>query len=734
MPENTVCNISFGKYFSLLRDTAPAPVDLFVCDTSGVLITAADDNADSAREGNSIIDVNMLSRLRCRPGETIHVPGDKECYLMPVCNNLEEPAAYLVASLADSNESLDISLDDFINRSFPAVISCMEKEYHLTAELDAMASELAGRYEELNLVYETSDEITDFGNEGRTLTRLIEKYIEHLDVDMVALAFPKQERIFSAANRCEPIPEAYEIINNISRIYVAQADNHGKFLLINDFIDPQRDEYHLTAPCKIMACPVLNNRGTASGVLICINNIQRPDFYNSDKNLLYVMAKKVAKIVQSHYDVLTGLINQQAFENVINNTINRSRDNGQFHCVLNIDLDKLKVINETLGRNAGDHIIRCVADLLQDKLRNADTLSYLGEGRYGAVLDQCTMEQGMQISETLREHVNDSSVTWENKPVDISITIGVALIEPHNQKIDDVLEAVEMARDAAKELGHKRIQVFRHDDGDLAQRKVNLHWVTRIQKALRNDGFVLYCQNICPTEPGTENYHFEVLLRLMDTDGALIQPGIFIPPAEQFNLMPLIDRWVIERTMATLSDAGISNVPGEGTAAINISGQSLTDTEFTNHVAKSIDRYNIAPECICFEITETTAIHDIRTAQEIFRQLRSMGFKLSLDDFGTGLSSFSYLKDIPVDYLKIDGSFVRSVIKDNVSLAMVASINHVGHVMGLKTIAEYVESDELAVQLKHIGVDFLQGYSIAKPVDLQDFLSGLRPSTSSCTG
>lgn len=734
MPDCTVNNLGLEKHLNLLRDVVPNSVDLYACNASGRLIAAADGNARNTTAGDWIVEGSVLSGLAENPRGACMVPGFKKRYLTPVCNTLDEPVVYLVAILNDHNESQEDVTENLISRSCSAVASCIEKEYNLTAELDAMALELAGRYEELNLIYGTTDDITDFENEGHTLTNLIEKYIEHLDVDMIALAFPKQERVFSATNGHDPIPEAYEIILNLGRNYSSNSGDTGKFIIINDFTDPQRDRYHLHVPCKIMACPVLNSRGTSNGILICINHMQRTDFFNSDKNLLSVMSKKVAKIVQSNYDVMTGLINQHAFEYVIQDAIKTSRRKGLFHCVLNIDLDKLKVINDSLGREAGDHIIQSVADLIHNKLRNADTVSYLGEGRYGALLEQCTMEQGMQVSESLRNLVRESEFTWESVPVEASISIGMVLIEPHTQSIDEVLESVEMARDAAKEGGYNRIHLYRQSDNDIALRKEHLGWVARIQQALRNDEFITFCQTISPVSRTSERYHFEVLLRMVDKDGSIITPNKFIPPAERFNLMPTIDRWVINHTMNILSSEGLAQKPGDGVISINLSGQSLADRELTSYIIDKADRYRIAPDCICFEITETSAIRDIAIAQDIFKQLKARGFKLSLDDFGTGLSTFSYLKNMPVDYLKIDGSFVRTILDDNIAFAMVASINHVGHVMGLKTICEYVESDELATQLTNIGVDYLQGYAIGKPVDLRSYISGLHLSTPACAG
>ena len=734
MPETTINNINLEKHLSLLREMVPDSVDLYACDTAGGLIAADRGNTGEFHGLHSVIDCNRCFEPDCNPGVACLECGASNSKIIPVCNTQEEPVAYLIAVLNDTRASHVEIVSGLITRSFQVVAPCIEKEYSLTAELDAMATELASRYEELNLVYETTDDITDIENEGHTLTSLIRKYIEHLDVDMIALTFPKQERIFSSTNGSEPIPEAYNIINSLGQTYLDRVSKDGDFLLINDFTDLKHEEYQLRIPCKLMACPVLNSQGDATGILVCINHIWHTDFYNSDKNLLHVMARKVAKIVQSNYDAGTGLINQRSFASLVKDATSRSRSRGQFHCVLNIDLDKLKVINESLGRDAGDHIIKCVANLLQDRIRSLDSVSYLGDGRYGVLLEQCSMEQGLQLAESLRKLIGESTFTWNSTSIETSITIGISLIEPHTEHYNDVLEAAEMARNAAKELGQNRVRLYRQSDENIALRKDHLHWVTRIQQALRNDMFIVYCQVISPAKPATRDYHFEILLRLQEEDGSIIPPGKFIPPAEQFNLMPIIDRWVIDRTFSTLSSAGFSRTHGEGIVSINISGQSLADPELTGYIFSNMDKYRIAPDCICFEITETSAIRDINFAQKIFRQLKSRGFRLSLDDFGTGLNSFSYLKDMPVDYLKIDGSFVRTILDDRVTSAMVESINHVGHVMGLETIAEYAENDALVAQLKHIGVDHLQGYAIAEPVALKEYLSGLRTTDSACTG
>jgi len=252
-----------------------------------------------------------------------------------------------------------------------------------------------------------------------------------------------------------------------------------------------------------------------------------------------------------------------------------------------------------------------------------------------------------------------------------------------------------------------------------------MQWVTRLQHALRDDRFRIYCQAIQPIREESEDYHFEILLRLIDEEGAMVSPMTFIPAAERYQLMPVVDRWVVKNTLEMLSKQNLAKVQGEGVVSINLSGQSLTDELLVNYIDEQILPNNISPNCICFEITETAAIANLDAAQRVMLALKERGFRFSLDDFGTGLSSFAYLKCMPVDYLKIDGSFVRQIIEDPVSDTMVSAINQIGHVMGLKTVAEFVESDAIRERLEILGLDYLQGYEIHTPEPLEDYLAGL---------
>jgi diguanylate cyclase (GGDEF)-like protein len=612
-----------------------------------------------------------------------------------------------------------------VERLLGSIITCIERELRLTIELDAMALELAGRYEELNLVYENAADEAVTASDCDIHSRLVEDYVDYLGVDLVALVFTSQGRIFFSAGKEDPITDPYSIIREVAEKYLPQAVQGNSMLLINDFNDRSAVELGLNIPYKVIATPVKNNRGEVEGILVCLNHLHRADFYNSDKNLLSVMARKVAKVLHANFDALTGLNNRTVFDHLLARALETAINQGQSHCLMNVDLGNTRVLNDSYGREAGDTAIRHVARLIKSKLRSTDSIAYLGEGHYGVLLERCSLEQGEQVAENLRNLVADNPLAWEGKTVELNVSAGIAQIDPHTRNIDDVVEAAEIARQSAKELGHGQIRTYHQDDSSLADHKQRLKWVSRIREAMHDERFRVYCQLIEPTRPAEEAFHIEVLLRLLDEEGDIVGASEFIPPAEQFNLMPMLDRWVIEKTFSTLSAADYARTMDECVVSINLSGQSLSDWELPDFIARKMDEYGIGPSCICFEITETVAFRDSEQALQCMHAIKALGCALSLDDFGTGLSSFSYLTDLPVDYLKIDGSFIRKILDDKVSHAVVASINQIGHVMGLKTVAEFVENDALAERLIEMDIDYLQGYAIAKPMPLDDYLDDL---------
>jgi diguanylate cyclase (GGDEF)-like protein len=735
MPVSALASLDYSRYVTLLREVLPRSADIFIRDAIGTLISS-NTGGEAAAGGDCGEKCSgcPLSAKRVDRSLQIGRDADYTCYSMMIFNPADELAGSLSVVVPAGPTVATLLSTEQVERVLNSTVTCIEKELRLTIELDAMAQELASRYEELNLVYENTEEEAVTASDSEVFNRLVEDYVDYLGVDLVALVFTSQNRTFIAAGGQDPVTDPYGVIREVIEKYLPAAQEGNSLLLMNDFNDRSARELGLEVPYKVIATPVQNNRGEVEGILVSLNHLYRADFYNSDKNLLSVMAKKAAKILLANFDSLTGLNNQAVFDHVLARALETATSQGQAHCLLNTDLGSMRILNDSHGREAGDAAIRHVSRLLRNKLRNTDSIAYLGEGRYGILLERCVLELGESVADNLRNLVADNPLVWEGKSVALEISTGIAQVDPHCKSIDEVVEAAEIARQSAKQLGHGQIQTFHQGDAGLMDHKQRLKWVSRIREAMHEDRFRIYCQVIEPTGPVDEAFHFEILLRLLDKEGDIVGASEFIPPAEQFNLMPMIDRWVIETTFSMLSEADYARSPDEGMVAINLSGQSLSDWELPDYIARKLDESGIESSCVCFEITETVAFRDSEQALSCMHAIKALGCSLSLDDFGTGLSSFSYLKDLPVDYLKIDGSFVRKILDDNVSHAMVASINQIGHVMGLKTVAEFVENDALADRLVEMDIDYLQGYAIAKPMPLDDYLDALDIAASASAG
>lgn len=418
----------------------------------------------------------------------------------------------------------------------------------------------------------------------------------------------------------------------------------------------------------------------------------------------------------AYHDALTGLVNRVEFENAVRHAL-RSASEGSRHALLYLDLDQFKVINDTCGHVAGDELLRQLATLLKEPIRESDTLARLGGDEFGVLLVHCTLEQAQSVAERMLQLIREFRFGWQDKTFAIGASAGLVMIDGSGQTLSDLLRAADMACYAAKERGRNRVQVYRPDDAELLQRHGEMQWISRLQRALEQDRFVLFWQPIVAlSEAGEGPRQAELTLRLRGDDGTLILPGAFIPAAERYSLMPDLDRWVVRRAFSYIARQGRSGLPTTiGRCFINLSGATLSDDAFAGYVREQLRIEAVPPNSICFEITETAAIANLSSALEFIGEVKRLGCQVALDDFGAGLSSFSYLKTLRADYLKIDGSFIRDMLEDPMDAAIVQAINSVGHVAGLRTIAEFVETLEIKAELAKIGVDYAQGYGIALP-------------------
>jgi diguanylate cyclase (GGDEF)-like protein/PAS domain S-box-containing protein len=419
---------------------------------------------------------------------------------------------------------------------------------------------------------------------------------------------------------------------------------------------------------------------------------------------------------QASHDELTGLANRREFETRLKRTLEDLTHLRGEHSLMFLDLDQFKIVNDTCGHAAGDQLLKQTSSLLQRNVGTSALLARLGGDEFGVLLRDCDADSAIQIAERLRLAVRKLSFVWNGRTFNISVSIGLVHVT-ETDTVEETLKAADMACYMAKEKGRDRIQVYRPSDSELMARVGEMGWVQRIRNGLDERRFCLFCQEIRALHDArSDGAHVELLLRLHDEDGNLVGPGGFLPAAERYGLMPLIDRWVVRNAFALLADRAKS--PGLSrlsSCAINVSGASLGDDGFVDYVCQQFEMHGVPPHLICFEITETSAVANIASARCFIQTLQRLGCRFALDDFGTGMSSFAYLKHLPVDYIKIDGSFVKEIPSSNVDLAMVETIARMAKVMGKGVIAECVESGNVLEILREIGVDYAQGFAIGQP-------------------
>lgn len=428
---------------------------------------------------------------------------------------------------------------------------------------------------------------------------------------------------------------------------------------------------------------------------------------------------------EASHDPLTGLINRREFTARLEIALAESRNFGQQHAVCFMDLDRFKMINDTAGHSAGDEFLKTLASTLKARVRETDSLARLGGDEFALLLEGCSTESAKLIANDLLAVVQDFRFDYMGKTFTVGISIGVAPVTGESNS-GEVLSMADVACYLAKEQGRNRVCVYRIDNTDMVKRRREASWVSRINAALEEDRFVLYHQSYLALVDSDEpRGHLEVLLRMIDESGNVVPPGSFIPAAERYNLMPAIDRMVIGKVFAAYHRLVEENGGHPLTCAINLSGTSLNTDDLFGFIKQEAVKYALPQHAICFEITETAAINNLRNAAEFIENCKSIGMLFALDDFGTGTSSFGYLRSLPVDYLKIDGGFVKNMEENAIDRAMTETINRIGHIMGIRTVAEYAENDNIIRELRKIGVDFAQGFgvSIPSPLSLANTLS-----------
>ena len=714
---NNQRNVHFQNYLTLLKEYCPAVKSLLIYDFEVNLIWQDEANyLDPKRiqpllrvlkDGDSGSEVIELERGGF--AELVRLDNEYGQMTLGLCLCLEQDGNPAPPDV--SSKKSFILLSELLLADYQQGIALASKE----DELNHMTDELTRRYEELNLIYKAEDQAMNIYHGRELLRQLVMNTSRFLNVDIIYLFIGGKNIAMHKFRGDNPVFQSEELFRCLRESVQPLLEVDKTAIVINHFDEAQQLGIGCELPFKLVASPVVNIDNEVIGVLAIASQNFAVDFSNSDRNLLDVMSKKASKIAQSHFDPLTGLENSNSFELILKDLLKQSGGVDVQHAIANVDIDRMAVVNDISGRHAGDQLIKKVGQTLAGMVRARDVVARLGSDKFGILLENCDLPTAKTVMNKIAHAVSSIDMQWEGEAHEVSVSIGIAPVTSQSQSVTSLLNAAETARDVSKDRGRNSIHVLDLDDSDLLRRKEQIRWVGRIQSALRDDRFILYAQLIQPLKSSADKPHYEILVRMQDDDGSPIPPGKFLPAAENFYLMSSIDYWVINQAFAELAEINREAKAACG-VSINLSGQSLNDPSgLTAYIENKLEQYELDAGDICFEITESAAIAKIDDACVFIEQVHALGCEFSLDDFGTGLSSFSYLKNLQVDYLKIDGSFVRDILKDPVSESMVGAINQVGQAMKLRTVAEFVENDAIRQKLANIGVDFGQGFAIDKP-------------------
>ena len=509
----------------------------------------------------------------------------------------------------------------------------------------------------------------------------------------------------------KPLHEMVQFIDESSRLPIADPVRNclqgGQSVVLNTGSELLINHAGSDIPIAGTAAPMRNAGGEIIGCIVALQDVRH--------------ARELTRrlVHQASRDSLTGLFNRHSFENQVRRLIDDPDGDYAHHALLYLDLDQFKIVNDTCGHVAGDELLRQLGTTLQAVLRRDDILARLGGDEFGVLLRNCALERGVKIADKLRRSVEAFRFVWGDKIFQVGVSIGVVPVEAGRTDLAVLLSAADLACYAAKEAGRNRVHVYETSDDALAQQHGEMHWATDLARALEEDRFELFVQPVVALADGDSHRHWEVLLRLRSADGGFVSPGAFMSAAERYGLMPRLDRWVIEHAFKRFSDMATLASCCNDVIAINLSGASLNDDSLIEFLRSVQVSTGMNWNRVCFEITETVAIRNLPLATRLINELRSLGCQFALDDFGSGLSSFSYLKNLPVDYLKIDGSFIMDIVSDPIDRAMVEAIREVSRIMNVKTVAEWVENAEIAEALRKIGVDYAQGYFFGRPETIE---------------
>jgi diguanylate cyclase (GGDEF)-like protein len=598
-------------------------------------------------------------------------------------------------------------------------LECLRRELSLRSRLGSRERDLDVRERDLDLMLEISSHQSTAASDSDEFGLILKTGLERMGCVLAALWVPDKNIALSLTRSGQPMSR--DSLQRAEQHLMAWMQLQQRTIVINHISKVASD---VAAPYKILACPVRHPSERVMGVLALFNPPSAPDFDLHQTRIAEVLAKRATSIIQAQYDSSTGLMTRQAFERQAAALL-ASATSAESHIILYLDIDRLHVINETFGMHVGDDVIVSVAECMAKSLPAGALSARISGDRLAALVPNSNMDAAAVVAEKIRASAAAIVPRAGQGSFEVSACLGVAPIGRSDNPLAHALATAEIACKAAKDRGRNRVEMFQDSDHSIIRRHTDILVIGKLRDALGNDSFRLDAQPILPLRGNYGRPRFELLIRMVGDRGEIIPPGKFLSAAERYQLMPTVDRWVVRRACELLGQHSASVGEDIARFAINLSGQSLQDESFLPFVIDRIKASRLPPGVLCFELTETATIGNLVKAQNFMRSLQDLGCQFALDDFGTGVSSLAYLKDLSVNYLKIDGSFVRDAITNSRSESMIKAIAQLAKVMCMETIAEYVETDLLRARMADLGVDYGQGFAMGKAQSFEDLLREL---------
>jgi diguanylate cyclase (GGDEF)-like protein len=713
---------SLEPYAQLLRALLPRLANLGVFNARGELHWSGEMAMGPELSQAVLTSLEVAARTRDGPGELRTLAGEPTyMFWLRRDDTPGEPKPFaLVAIICRGAAEGEQRSFSFVHSLVRPAIECLRRELLARDEIMNLHSSMVEQENDLEMLLSVSGSNEEAAPGSATdLKALVASATAHLKVGMAALIIPEKgiALVHTAPN--STLDNA--LLARAHRHLLSMAQVRRKAAIVNRLelqLGPNPVTY------RVLACPIPRSDGRSMGVLALFRAESAPEFTTHHARLTELLARRVASIIAHSYDSLTGLLTRPAFEERVRAALEERDATHSSWTALSIDINRLHVINDNYGMHMGDRVIALLGELIRERIPPRAQAARISGDRFSILLP-AALGDAAKFAESLRAGAESVGAGIGDGKMPVSISVGVSAVEARSKEFVHAFAAAETACKAANDRGRNRVEVYHEADESIVRRFTDINLINDLRSAIAENRLHLDAQMIVPLGVFNGPPHFEILLRMLAENGEIVGPDHFMSAANRYQLMPTIDRWVIEHAIEMLQPHAQLLRQSGIVFTINFSGQSLQDADFAEHVARLIESSGLIPSALCFELTESAAIGNLGRAETLMRRLRKLGCNIALDDFGTGLSSLAYLRTLPIGMLKIDGSFVRDVLKDPRAESMVQAIAQLAHAMSLTTVAEYIETEEIRTRITALGVDYGQGFAIAKPTPLIDLLAEL---------